>query len=108
MPNSYKVDIKADASGNILFVPADLTVNAGDQISWTNYDSVAHLPGVVNNDGSCVGLVEDPAPPHGGVTDTFSPSPQYDSNNNQIAYLFSYACCDNRFITGIIHVQPTP
>jgi plastocyanin len=108
MPNLFKVVIKVDGHGNILFDPAALTVAAGDQISWTNYDAVDHLPGVVNTDGSCVGLVDRAVHGHGGVPTTFSPSPQYDSNNNQIAYNFSYTCCDNRSVTGSMNVQPTP
>jgi plastocyanin len=108
VPILYKIDIRVDGGGNILFEPAALTVSAGDQISWTNYDSVSHLPGVINSDGSCVGLVDNPVPGHGGVSATFSPSPQYDANNNQIAYQFAYTCCDNRSITGSMSVQPTP
>jgi plastocyanin len=109
MPNLYKVEIKAEGTGNIVFDPATLTVNAGDQISWTNYDSVSHLPGVVNNDGSCVGLIDKAVDGNGGVSDTFSPSPQYDSTNTiQQPYNFPYTCCDNKNIQGKIFVQPTP
>lgn len=108
MPNLYKVNIKVNGAGNILFDPATLNVNAGDQISWTNFDLTDHLPGVINSDGTCVGLVDRPVPGNGGVSVTFSPSPQYDSNNNQVAYQFAYTCCDNRGITGAMNVQPTP
>ena len=108
MPNLYKVDIKIGGGGNILFEPATLTVQAGDQINWTNYDSVSHLPGVVHNDGSCVGLIEKAVSGHGGVSDNFSPSRQYDpSGQVQLAYSFNYSCCDNRSIAGVINVEPS-
>lgn len=109
MPALHKVNINVDrGSNNVVFDPADLTVDAGDQISWTNNDSVPHLPGVINDDGSCVGLVDDKVPPRGGVSSIFSPTPQVDSNNNQIQYEFQYTCCDNRNIIGSMTVQPTP
>ena len=108
MPNLYKIGIKVEPSGNIVFDPADLTVFAGDQISWTNFDSVPHLPGALNTDGSCVGLVDRSVAGNGGVSTTFSPSPQFDVNNNQTPYSLNVACCDNPAITGKINVQPTP
>jgi plastocyanin len=109
MPDLYKVNIKPDGNGNVVFDPSTLTVNAGDQISWTNFDSVAHLPGVVNDDGSFVGLVDNSVPGHGGVSNTFSPSAQYDSTQTiQQPYSFTYTCCDNTSIKGTINVEKTP
>jgi plastocyanin len=54
MPIQLKISIdkKVPPPPLATFTPKSLTASVGDQIFWTNYDTVAHWPGLLQSNGS--------------------------------------------------------
>lgn len=77
------------SQNRVSFVPAAVTVTVRDTIFWTNNDSVAHWPGLLNDDGSIVEkfFIPNQIAPNGDVSASFG-SGQPDS--------FKYECSLHR------------
>lgn len=55
MPVQQQININKNTAGpspRVVFNPDPLAANTRDQIFWTNNDSEAHWPGLVNADGT--------------------------------------------------------
>ncbi|SPF51765.1 hypothetical protein SBA4_470014 [Candidatus Sulfopaludibacter sp. SbA4] len=106
---TYKINI--DPSGqSAVFNPSTQAVDAGDQVSWTNNDSKPHWPGLLNPDGSFVGLVDrelTTSPPF-NVSSVWSAPARVDSNGNQISYTLTYVDRYDHNMQGIFQINPTP
>ena len=96
------VTIRRTAAG-VQFDPATLNAYTGDQIFWVNNDKVSQQPAAVNPDKTTTPIVDPVAP--GDTSNTFSPSPVFDSAGNPISYTIQYTSGGAK---GAIAVTPNP
>jgi plastocyanin len=85
VPNQQQININKSTSGSVTFNPNPAAVQTRDQIFWTNNDSAAHWPGLLNPDGSIntTFFMPNQIAPNGDTSASFSPT---------VAGSFSYAC----------------
>ena len=98
MPQQKQIKIhKASGGSTVVFDPANLEVQVLTQIFWTNNDSNAHWPGLVETDGSINKTFFMPNQIAGGgdTSAVFSPS---------LAGTLNYACSLHPTEKGTIKV----
>jgi plastocyanin len=98
MPNQQQINInKSPTTGNVTFNPNPLAAKTRDQIFWTNNDSVAHWPGLLNADGTIntTFFMPNQIAPNGDTSASFSPT---------VAGTFNYACSLHPSLKGTITV----
>ncbi len=100
MPFNWQINIVKNKSGNprVKFDPnPENNPAVGDEIIWTNHDTVAHWPGLKNSDGS--------------INATYFMPNQIAPNSPSITFVpgasgaLSYACSLHPDETGIINVS---
>ncbi|HKV10305.1 MAG TPA: hypothetical protein VJ725_19345 [Thermoanaerobaculia bacterium] len=84
MPFQWRITISRTAQG-VVFNPDPLQAKTRDQIFWTNNDTEAHWPGLLQSDGTIntTFFMPNQIAPNGGTSSTFSPS---------VPSSFKYAC----------------
>lgn len=87
MPIQLKISIdkKVPPPPGATFTPQSLSASVGDQIFWTNNDSVAHWPGRLKDDGAIDKkfFMPNPIAEDGDTSPIFSPG---------AAFSYTYAC----------------
>jgi len=87
MANQWKININPNPQGTprVKFDPDPRNANPLDQISWTNNDTVAHWPGLLNADGSinATFFMPNQIAPNGDVSPSFAAAQ---------AFTYTYAC----------------
>mgnify|MGYP003701175851 CR=1 FL=1 len=91
------IDKTVQPPPGVTFNPNPLAASARDQIFWTNYDSVAHWPGLMNADGTInkTFFMPNQIAQDGDSSPIFSPS---------AAASFKYACSIHPDEQGVINV----
>jgi plastocyanin len=91
------INKKVPPPPKVTFAPNPSPANALDQIFWTNYDSEAHWPGLLNADGTInkTFFMPNQIAPDGDSSPIFSPSSPAS---------FTYACSIHPDERGIINV----
>lgn len=87
MANQWQIRINPNPGGpvRVKFDPDPRAANPLDQIFWTNNDSVAHWPGLLNPDGTinATFFMPNQIAPNGDVSASFSAAQ---------AFTYTYAC----------------
>lgn len=102
MAFQYQININpTGGSPRIAFNPNPLPANALDQIFWTNNDSVAHWPGLLNGDGTVnqTFFIPNQIAPNGDTSAIFCPA--------VAPATFRYVCSlhpDEKGVVGVINV----
>ena len=87
MPIQLKISIDKNVQPppGVTFTPKSLPASIGDQIFWTNNDSVAHWPGLLKSDGTidATFFMPNQIAPDGDTSPIFG---------SGAAFTFKYAC----------------
>jgi len=104
MPIQLKISIDKNITPPpaATFTPPSLSASVGDQIFWTNYDSVAHWPGLLKDDGT----IDDTFfMPNQIAANVFLPAPDCSPIfGSGAAFTFKYACSIHPDEQGVIIV----
>ena len=102
-----RIRIEKTSAGKTRFGPEEIVAWAGDQLHWHNMTSEAHDPGVVREDGTFVGFLEEPVAAW-ATSAVFSPLARIDDSQKLKPFTLHYLCGRHRNEQGTIQVIPTP